>query len=156
MHTQRIGRILSALVALLLIGSSASARVVGSSASSKDAHVPNIFSDAAHARNLWTVTVCSSRANALSIQAGFNKNDNQVYGNWQQGQGQQDYRVPDKYQGARDIFVQINRVGEDDASTQTEVCVFFNNWPTKAFHFDGQNENHEISADDTDTDCACQ
>jgi len=103
--------------------------------------------------NSWYVVVCSSRAENVVLQAGGNDNDNSVFAKWYQKNGQKRFPLPDWLQARTKVYV---RMSIPEGKWQTEACVGYNGYAKKAFRFDKNNENHNVSMDDNDNSCACR
>jgi len=101
----------------------------------------------------WYVVVCSSRAENVVLQAGGNDNDNTVFAKWYQKSGQKRFPLPDWLQGRTKVYL---RMSIPEGKWQTEACVGYNGYAKKAFRFDKNNENHNVSMDDNDNSCACR
>lgn len=103
--------------------------------------------------NNWYVVVCSSRAEYVVLQAGENDNDNTVSAKWYQKDGQKRFILPDRLQSRTKVSV---RMSIPEGKWQTEACVGYNGYAKKAFRFDKNNENNDVSMDDNDDSCACR
>ena len=103
--------------------------------------------------NNWYVVVCSSRAKNVVLQAGGNENDNTVFAKWHQRDGQKRFPLPDWLQSRTKVYVQMSI---PEGKWQTEACVGYNGYAKKAFRFDKNNENNNVSMDDNDDSCACR
>ena len=101
----------------------------------------------------WYVVVCSSRAESVVLQAGGSDNDNAVFAKWHQKDGQKRFTLPDLLQARTKVYV---RMSIPEGKWQTEACVGYNGYAKKAFRFDKNNENQNISMDDNDNSCACR
>jgi hypothetical protein len=103
--------------------------------------------------NNWYVVVCSSRAEYVVLQAGENDNDTTVSAKWYQKDGQKRFILPDRLQSRTKVYV---RMSIPEGKWQTEACVGYNGYAKKAFRFDKNNENNNVSMDDNDDSCACR
>jgi hypothetical protein len=102
----------------------------------------------------WYIVICSSAADSVTLQAGASKDDNSVYAQWKQGEGTRGYPIPDRYQGLDSIYVQLTI---PDSGGQTEACVGYQGYAKKAIHMNsGGEEDHQVSKDDSENDCACR
>ena len=101
----------------------------------------------------WYVVVCSSRADHVVLQAGGSDNDNVVFAKWHQKDGQRRFPLPDWLQARTKVYV---RMSIPEGKWQTEACVGYDGYAKKAFRFDKNNENHNVSMDDNDNSCACR
>ena len=102
----------------------------------------------------WEIIICSSAAETVTIQAGSSSDDNVVFAQWKQGDGQKSFEVPKEYRDLDTIFVQLT---VPDSGGRTEACVFHRGDPKQAFHMSkGGEEHHDISKDDSESDCACK
>jgi hypothetical protein len=108
---------------------------------------------AKNSRSGWYVVVCSSRAENIVLQAGGNDNDNSVFAKWNQKNGQKRFPLPEWLQARTKVYV---RMSIPEGKWQTEACVGYNGYAKKAFRFDKNNENHNVSMDDNDNSCACR
>lgn len=101
----------------------------------------------------WYVVVCSSRAKNVVLQAGGSDNDSTVFAKWYQKDGQKRFPLPDWLQTRTKVYV---RLSVPEGKWQTEACVGYNGYAKKAFRFDKNNENNNVSIDDNDDSCACR
>jgi len=101
----------------------------------------------------WYVVVCSSRAQHVILQAGGSDNDNTVFAKWHQKDGQRRFPLPGWLQSRTKVYV---RMSIPEGKWQTEACVGYDGYAKKAFRFDKNNENHDVSMDDNDNGCACR
>jgi hypothetical protein len=101
----------------------------------------------------WYIVVCSSRAKEVVLQAGGNDNDNSVFATWHQKDGQKRFPLPGWLQSRTKVYV---RMSIPEGKWQTEACVGYNGYAKKAFRFDKDNDNNNVSMDDYDDGCACR
>ena len=100
----------------------------------------------------WTVSVCSSSSDHVTLQAGPSRDDNDVFATWHPADGNgKEYVMPNKVQPLQKIFFQ----GSISPHHQTELCVKRDGDPKKHMSFDGDNEWHNIDAGDHDDGCPC-
>jgi hypothetical protein len=98
----------------------------------------------------WTAKVCRSVAASVTMQAGPNKDDNDVFASWHPPDGQKSFVLPDRVQSLNKIYFKAVTPGRD----QTDMCVQYDGRTCKHMSFDGKNEDHDISANDDDN-CMC-
>ena len=103
--------------------------------------------------NNWYVVVCSSRAESVVLQAGGSDSDNSVFANWHQKDGQKRFPLPEWLQARTKVYV---RMTIPDGKWQTEACIGYSGYAKKAFRFDKNNENSNVSMEDNDNSCACR
>jgi hypothetical protein len=100
----------------------------------------------------WTVTVCTSLADRITLQAGPADDDNDVFAEWRHNDGPgKSFDLPDRCQNLGRVYFQANN---NPDGRQTEICVKFQGAAKKHMSFDGDNEWHYIETGDSD-DCPC-
>lgn len=100
----------------------------------------------------WSVVVCSSRANSVTLQAGPSKDDSGTFATWKETSAQRIYDLPTRVQNLTSVYLQA--IGSETNSV--ELCVLFDGKPKKRVSFEDGNEDHTIkSSDDNDDDCRC-
>ena len=103
------------------------------------------------AKTHWTAVVCSSRAQTITLSAGPNKNDSQVFATYKQDSAQKTYTLPDRVQNLSSVFFMASASDKN----QVEMCVLYDGKPKKRVEFD-DSEDHTINASDADdSDCRC-
>ena len=101
----------------------------------------------------WTVEVCSSVKDAVTLQAGPSKDDSDVFATWRQGDGQRTYDLPARLQNLSRIYLKAASQNDGD----TALCVRYDRHGKKAFNFNGTSEDHEVKASDgDDSSCRCR
>ncbi len=119
-----------------------------------NANVNNTNSSASSnsaAKTHWSAVVCSSRAQTVTMSAGPNKNDSQVFAAWKQDAAQKKFNLPDRVQNLSSIFFMASASDKN----QVEICVLYDGKPKKRVEFD-DSEDHTINAGDADdSDCRC-
>lgn len=99
----------------------------------------------------WSVVVCSSRAKNVTLSAGPNENDNEVFATWKESSNQKKFELPARVQKLSSIFF----MGSASDKNQVELCVLFDGKPKKRIEFD-DSEDHIINSNDADdSDCRC-
>ena len=99
----------------------------------------------------WTVKVCGSSAQSITMQAGPHKSDNNVFATWRPADGQKEIPLPDRIQSFKNIYFKATTPGND----QTDLCVKYDGGTVKGMSFNGGNEDHDINATRPDF-CACE
>ena len=111
---------------------------------------PVVVPPAAAAR--WSVAVCSSRANSVTLQAGPSKDDSATFATWQTGGVQRIYDLPTRLQNLTSVY--FKAVGSE--TKPVELCVLFDGKPKKRVSFDDGDADHTVkSSDENDNDCRC-
>ena len=100
----------------------------------------------------WGLRICSSAASFLTLQAGANHQNNDVFATWHPADGSKLFLLPAKYQGLPQIYVQVSMPTNQRA--QTEMCVKYNDNPRKRMDFNN-GENQTVSANDSEDSCKC-
>ena len=101
----------------------------------------------------WTVEVCSSVKDSVTLQAGPSRDDNDVFATWRQGDGQRTYDLPARVQNLSQVY--LKATSRDDG--ETGLCVRYDGHGKKAYNFDGKSEDHEVKASDgDDSNCRCR
>ncbi len=99
----------------------------------------------------WSVVVCSSRAQSVSLSAGPNEDDSEVFATWKEDSPLRKFDFPARVQNLSTVFF----MGSASDKNQVELCVLFDGKPKKRVEFD-DSEDHEIkSSDSNDDDCRC-
>jgi hypothetical protein len=62
-------------------------------------------------------------------------------------------KIPEWLQARTKVYV---RMTIPEGKWQTEACIGYHGYAKKAFRFDKNNENSNVSMDDNDTSCACR
>ena len=99
----------------------------------------------------WSVVVCSSRAKTVTMSAGANENDSDVFATWKQGATQKVYDLPNKLQNLSSIYLMASASDKN----QVEMCVLYDGKPKKRVEFDDSEDNTIKSTDADDKDCRC-
>ncbi len=99
----------------------------------------------------WSVVVCSSRAKNVTLSAGPNEDDSEIFSTWKEGSTQKKFDLPARVQNLSSVFF----MGSASDKNQVELCVLFDGKPKKRIEFD-DSEDHVInSSDSDDSDCRC-
>lgn len=99
----------------------------------------------------WSVVVCSSRAKNVTLSAGSNEDDSEVFATWKEESAQRKFDLPARVQNLTSIFFMSSASDKN----QVELCVLFDGKPKKRIEFD-DSEDHVInSSDSDDNDCRC-
>jgi hypothetical protein len=99
----------------------------------------------------WSVRICPQTVSSrVGLQSGPSRDDNEVWGEWVKGSGQNEIRFPAHQQGLDPIYFQANNFQEQ----QVELCVLYDGQVKKHYSFDGENEWHNIERSDSD-ECPC-
>jgi hypothetical protein len=104
---------------------------------------------ASPAQAQWAAKVCSSQAASVTFP-GPDKDHNNVFATWTPQDGQKVFPFPDNIQSLGKLYFKATTPGR----VQTDMCVLHNGTVAKKMSFNGGNEDHDISAGDTDS-CAC-
>lgn len=100
----------------------------------------------------WSVVVCSSRANSVTLQAGPSKDDSATFATWKETSAQRIYDLPLRVQNLTSVYFQA--IGSE--TNPVELCVLFDGKPKKRVSFEDGSEDHTIkSSDGNDDDCRC-
>lgn len=99
----------------------------------------------------WSVAVCSSRAKTVTISAGANENDSDVFATWKEGSTQKVFDLPNKLQNLSTIYL----VASASEENQVEMCVLYDGKPKKRVEFDDSEDNTINLTDADDKDCRC-
>jgi len=98
----------------------------------------------------WTVEVCSSKAQSVTLQAGPKSDDNDVFATWRPADGKKPFNLPTRVQSLDNIYFKATTPGRD----QTDLCVQYDGRTVRHMSFDGGNEDHDLHANDSDK-CPC-
>lgn len=112
---------------------------------------PNSAVSATVEKVRWSVAVCSSRAKTVTISAGANENDSDVFATWKEGSTQKVYDLPNKLQNLSTIYLMASASDKN----QVEMCVLYDGKPKKRVEFDDSEDNTINSTDADDKDCRC-
>ena len=100
----------------------------------------------------WSVAVCSSRANSVTLQAGPSKDDSATFATWKEGGTQRIYDLPQRLQNLTSVY--FKAVGSE--TKPVELCVLFDGKPKKRVSFEDGDADHTVkSSDGNDNDCRC-
>ena len=100
----------------------------------------------------WSVAVCSSRANSVTLQAGPSKDDSATFATWKEGGTQRIYDLPPRVQNLTSVY--FKAVGSE--TKPVELCILFDGKPKKRVSFEDGDEDHTVkSSDENDNDCRC-
>ena len=100
----------------------------------------------------WSVVVCASRAKSVTLSAGANENDGEIFATWQQAAGQRKFDLPPRLQTLQKIYLK----GSASDKNQVEMCVLYDGKPKKRVEFD-DDEDVMVKSDDVDdlNKCRC-
>ncbi len=100
----------------------------------------------------WSVAVCSSRANSVTLQAGPSRDDSATFATWKDGSVQRIYDLPTRVQNLTSVY--FKAVGSE--TKPVELCVLFDGKSKKRISFeDGDKDETVKSSDSNDNDCRC-
>jgi hypothetical protein len=103
-------------------------------------------------QNPWSVVVCSSRANSVTLSAGTSNTDGEVFATWQRDIEQREFDLPARVQSLSRIYFK----GSASNKNQVEMCVLYNGKPKKRVEFDDDEDVIVSSTDVDDLDkCRC-
>jgi hypothetical protein len=100
----------------------------------------------------WKVVVCSARARSVTLSAGMNDTDGEVFATWQKDTAQRKFELPDRIQSLSRIYLK----GSASDKNQVEMCVLYNGKPKKRVEFDDDEDVIVSFTDNDDLDkCRC-
>ncbi len=102
--------------------------------------------------NPWKAVVCSSRAKTLTLSAGVNETDGEVFAAISENSTQRIYELPPRLRSFSKIYFK----GSSSDKSQVELCILYNGKPAKRVEFD-DDEDVMVAASDTDelNKCRC-
>jgi hypothetical protein len=108
--------------------------------------------DASNGQRPWSVVVCSARAKSVTLSAGANETNGEVFATWQKDSMQRKFELPEQVQNLSRIYLK----GSASDKNQVEMCVLYNGEPKKRVEFD-DDEDVIVSATDIDDldKCRC-
>lgn len=113
--------------------------------------MPNSAVSATENKIHRSVALCSSRAKTVTISAGANENDSDVFATWNEGSAQKVFDLPNKLQNLSTIYLMASASDKN----QVEMCVLYDGKPKKRVEFDDSEDNTINSTDADDKDCRC-
>ncbi|MFN2391424.1 MAG: hypothetical protein ABR566_05580 [Pyrinomonadaceae bacterium] len=103
-------------------------------------------------QNPWSVVVCSARTKSVTLSAGTNETDGEVFAIWQKDTGQREFDLPARVQSLSRIYLK----GSASDKNQVEMCVLYEGRPKKRVEFDDDEDVIVSSTDIDDLDkCRC-
>lgn len=108
--------------------------------------------DASTVQNPWSVVVCSARTKSVTLSAGTNETDGEVFAIWQKDIEQRKFDLPVHVQKLSRIYLK----GSASDKNQVEMCVLYDGEPKKRVEFDDDEDVIVSSTDVDDLDkCRC-
>lgn len=99
----------------------------------------------------WSVVVCSSRANSVTISAGEGEVEGEVFATWKQD-SQRTFELPAKLQKLPRIYLKASASDKN----QVEMCALYNGKAKKRIEFDDDEDVFVASTDTDELDrCRC-
>ena len=100
----------------------------------------------------WSVVVCSSRAQSVTLSAGTSETDGEVFGTWKQDAVQRQFYLPVKLQNLARIYFKASASDRN----QVEMCILYNGKAKKRVEFDDDEDTFIASSDTDELDkCRC-
>jgi hypothetical protein len=100
----------------------------------------------------WSVVVCSSRANSVTLSAGASDATGEVFATWKQNTPQKEFTLPAELQN----FSRVYFKGSASDKNQVEMCILYDGNPKKRIEFDDDEDVFVASTDTDELDrCRC-
>jgi hypothetical protein len=100
----------------------------------------------------WSVVVCSSRAKSVTLSAGANEKDGEVFATWSEESGKRVFNFPARLQNFSSVYFKASASDRN----QVELCVRYDGKPKKRVEFD-DDEDIIVNSNDSDEldKCRC-
>lgn len=100
----------------------------------------------------WSVVVCSSRANSVTLSAGASDAAGEIFATWKQETPQREFQIPAKLQNLSRIYLKASASDKN----QVEMCVLYDGKAKKRIEFDDDEDVFVASTDTDELDkCRC-